>query len=62
VRWGLPITGELQMADHGPVEYATATGNDYAEHEHTYAMFTTLLKWGIGFVVVLLILMATFLV
>jgi hypothetical protein len=50
------------MADHGPVEYATATGNDYAEHEHTYAMFTALLKWGIGFVVVLLILMAIFLV
>ena len=27
------------MADHGEVEYATATGNDYAEHEGTYAAF-----------------------
>ena len=24
------------MADHGEVEYATADGNDYAEHEATY--------------------------
>jgi len=23
------------MADHGPVEYATATGNDYPAHEKT---------------------------
>ena len=27
------------MADHGEVEYATATGNDYAEHEATYECF-----------------------
>ena len=27
------------MADHGEVEYATATGNDYAEHEGTYLAF-----------------------
>jgi uncharacterized membrane protein len=27
------------MADHGEVEYATAAGNDYAEHEHTYERF-----------------------
>lgn len=27
------------MADHAEVEYATATGNDYAEHESTYASF-----------------------
>lgn len=27
------------MADHGEVEYATATDNDYPEHEHTYASF-----------------------
>ena len=27
------------MADHGTVEYATATGNDYPEHENTYATF-----------------------
>ena len=27
------------MADHGEVEYATADGNDYAEHEGTYRLF-----------------------
>jgi hypothetical protein len=49
------------MAEHGTVEYATATGNDYAEHERTYRMFTQLTKWGTAFVVVVLILMAVFL-
>ena len=49
------------MADHGEVEYATADGNDYAEHERTYEGFITLTKWGIGSLVVLLILMAYFL-
>jgi hypothetical protein len=50
------------MADHGEVEYATADGNDYAEHEGTYDMFITLTKWMIGFLVILLIGMAYFLV
>jgi hypothetical protein len=27
------------MADHGTVEYATATGNDYPAHESTYEQF-----------------------
>ena len=27
------------MADHGAPEYATAAGNDYAEHEGTYKFF-----------------------
>lgn len=27
------------MADHGTVEYATATGNDYPAHERTYERF-----------------------
>src|SRR5882757_9222491 len=27
------------MADHGTVEYATATGNDYPAHEGTYETF-----------------------
>jgi hypothetical protein len=27
------------MADHAEVEYATAPGNDYAEHEETYRRF-----------------------
>ena len=50
------------MADHGEVEYATADGNDYAEHEGTYQLFITLTKWTIGFVIALLIFMAYFLV
>ena len=50
------------MADHGEVEYATADGNDYAEHEGTYHLFLTLTKWIVGFVIVLLMLMAYFLV
>ena len=50
------------MADHGEVEYATADGNDYAEHETTYNFFISLTKWIIGFLVILLILMAYFLV
>jgi len=50
------------MADHGEVEYATATGNDYAEHESTYKMFLGLAKYGTVTVVVILILMAYFLV
>ena len=30
------------MADHGEVEYATATGNDYAAHESSYENFLKL--------------------
>jgi hypothetical protein len=50
-----------EMADHAEVEYATATSNDYAEHENTYLMFTKMTRWGIGILVVLLILMGYFL-
>lgn len=50
------------MAQHAEVEYTTATGNDYAEHENAYKLFVRLTKWGTGFVIVLLILMAIFLV
>ncbi len=50
------------MADHAEVEYATATGNDYAEHERTYKFFLGLVKWGTALVVLVLILMAYFLV
>jgi hypothetical protein len=50
------------MADHGKVEYATATGNDYAEHEATYRMFIALTKWTSISLIVLLALMAIFLV
>ena len=44
------------MADHGEVEYATATGNDYEEHEGTYEGF--LLFASVGVVCLLSILVA----
>jgi Bacterial aa3 type cytochrome c oxidase subunit IV len=49
------------MADHGEVEYATATGNDYAEHEATYHFFLKLVKWNLITIVIILVLMAYFL-
>jgi len=49
------------MADHGKVEYATATGNDYPAHEDTYRNFLRLVKWATGIIVVVLVCMATFL-
>jgi len=49
------------MADHGEVEYATATGNDYAEHEGTYRFFLKLVKWSATAVVCILLGMAAFL-
>jgi hypothetical protein len=39
------------MADHGEVEYATADGNDYAEHEGTYENFVHLVVIGIMHVI-----------
>ena len=50
------------MPDHAEVQYATADGNDYAEHEKTYKMFLGLAKYGTGIIIVILILMAYFLV
>jgi Bacterial aa3 type cytochrome c oxidase subunit IV len=50
------------MADHGEVQYATATGNDYPAHEQTYRNFITLVKVSLTFIIVVLILMAYFLV
>jgi len=49
------------MADHRELEYATAIGNDYALHEHTYRAFVTLVKAGIAVVALILLLMAYFL-
>jgi Bacterial aa3 type cytochrome c oxidase subunit IV len=34
------------MADHGPVEYATAQGNDLPAHEATYDRFVHLVVVG----------------
>ena len=50
------------MADHAEVEYTTADGNDYVEHEKTYLMFLGLAKYGTAIVILILILMAYFLV
>jgi hypothetical protein len=50
------------MAEHREVEYATATGNDYAEHEGTYRLFVRLVKWHIIVIAAILVLMAIFLV
>jgi hypothetical protein len=50
------------MADHGEVEYATATGNDYEAHEQTYRNFIKLTKTVLGAVIVIVLLMAYFLV
>jgi len=50
------------MADHGEVQYSTADGNDYAEHESTYQLFLQLAKWGIIVIAAILVLMAYFLV
>jgi hypothetical protein len=50
------------MVDHGELEYASATGNDYAAHEQTYRNFITLVKGVLVAVVVIVILLAYFLV
>ena len=49
------------MAAHDTIEYATAEGNDYAEHERTYHLFLALAKWGVISIAILLLLMAYFL-
>ena len=43
------------MADHGEIEYATATGNDYPEHEATYEGFIHLAFIGVLHVICVLI-------
>ena len=48
------------MADHAELEYASATGNDYAAHEQTYRNFITLVKVIIATVVVIVVLLAYF--
>ena len=46
------------MADHGEVEYATADGNDYVEHEGTYSSFIKAAVVGTLFCVNILIFLA----
>jgi len=47
------------MAEHGTVEYATATGNDYPAHETGYHRFVHLTAVGILYVVTILFGLAT---
>ena len=47
------------MADHGTVEYATATGNDYAAHEQSYESFVHFTQVGILYVVTVMFGLAT---
>ena len=49
------------MAAHGAPEYSVADGNDYAAHEQTYLSFLSLVKWVMGFIIIILIGMAYFL-
>jgi hypothetical protein len=46
------------MADHGTVEYATATGNDLPAHEATYERFVHLATIGLLHVVNIVIALA----
>ena len=41
------------MAAHGAPEYSVADGNDYPAHEQTYLGFLSLVKWVMGFVIVI---------
>jgi hypothetical protein len=50
------------MADHGEIQYATATGNDYPAHEETYRGFVKLVKVHIVIIAIIVIGMAYFLV
>ena len=43
------------MADHGEVEYATATGNDYAEHDATFHGFMRFVEVGIFTIATILV-------
>jgi hypothetical protein len=47
------------MADHGTVEYATATGNDYPAHESSYVRFVHFTTVGILYVITILFGLAT---
>ena len=47
------------MAEHGAVEYSTATGNDYPTHEQGYERFVHFTLVGILYVVTILFGLAT---
>jgi len=41
------------MDDHGQLEYATASGNDYPSHEQMYRTFVTLTKSFVAVIAVI---------
>ena len=49
------------MAEHGALELGTATGTNYADYQRTYRGFLRLLKYCVGAIVIVLVLMAIFL-
>jgi hypothetical protein len=49
------------MDDRGQLEYATASGNDYPQHEQMYRTFVTLTKTFVAVIAIIVILMAIFL-
>jgi len=49
------------MSDFAATEIATATGNDYAQHDKTYSLFIDLATRGTIGVAVILVLMAAIL-
>ena len=49
------------MDDRGQLEYATASGNDYAGHEQMYRTFVTLARISVVVIAGIVILMAIFL-
>jgi hypothetical protein len=49
------------MDEHGQLEYAAASGNDYPAHEQMYHTFVTMTKVFVAVIAVIMILMAIFL-
>ena len=47
------------MAEHGTVEYSTATGNDYPAHEQGYEQFVHFTLVGILYVITIVFGLAT---
>jgi hypothetical protein len=48
------------MAEHAAHRYATATGNDYGEHQRTYASVIRMTKVSIATIIAILIAMAIY--
>jgi len=53
-----PQESSARTSDDVQVAYATATGNDYTQHEVTYRRFLTILKWAVAVVAAVLVTLA----